>query len=159
MKKTSLALLLAVALTMGVASSNAQAAPPVDLIVNGGFEAGNFTGWTVVPGTFSASYHINNGTYDPLGPAGALPPINGRYDAVGDQSGPSVTLLQQTITVPNGVFSARLTWNDRVRNFATLFLDPGQEFRVLILDTANVLLQEVFSTNPGDPLLQVGPNA
>jgi hypothetical protein len=146
-------------LFMIVMSVAAQAAPPANLIANGDFETGDFTGWTVVPGNFSAKYAINNGVYDPLGPGGPLPPINGLFDAVSDQSGASVTKLQQTINVPDGIFSASLTWNDRVRNFAGLFLDPGQEFRVLILDASNGLLQEVFSTNPGDPLLQVGPNS
>lgn len=78
---------------------------------------------------------------------------------MGTQFGPSVTSLQQTINVPNDLFSARLTWKDRVRNFATLFLHPGQEWRVVIRDTSGALLHVVFSTKPGDPLQQVGPNS
>src|SRR5262245_31121758 len=117
---------------MGLTLPSAQAAPPVDLLNNGDFEAGNFTGWSVVPGVAGANYHINDGTYDPAGPGGPVSPINGTFDAVGDQSGVSVTRLQQTVSVPNGVFSARLSWNDRVLNFADQFLDPGQEYRVLI---------------------------
>ncbi len=157
MKKTFLTTLL-VALGMGFALSSAQAAGPANLIVNGNFETGSFAGWTVVPGAFGAIYAINDGTFVPfLG--GALPPINGNFDAVGTQSGSSLTSLQQTITVPNNVFSAKLTWNDRVRNFASLFLHPGQEWRVVIRDTGGGLLHVVFSTNPGDPLLQVGPNS
>jgi hypothetical protein len=62
--------------------------------------------------------------------------------------------------VPNNIFSARLTWNDRVRNHAGVFSDPNQEWRVLILDTLVINPPiEVFSTNPGDTLLQVGPNS
>lgn len=159
MKRTSLTLLLLAVLGMGFASSSAQAAPPVDMITNGDFETGDFTAWTLVPGAFGANYYINDGTYIPFGPGGPLPPINGDFDAVGDQNGLSVTLLQQTIDVPDGIFSASLTWNDRIRNFAGVFLDPGQEYRVLILDTANVLLQEVYSTNTGDAPVQVGPNS
>ncbi|WP_213036475.1 hypothetical protein [Candidatus Nitrotoga fabula] len=89
-----------------------------------------------------------------------MPPINGQFDAIGTQYGTSVTKLQQTINVPNGIFSASLTWNDRVRNFAGQFgPNPDQAWRGLILDTTGALLQEVFSTNPGDTLLQVGPNS
>lgn len=158
-KNRFLSTTLEVVIGIGFACSSTQAAPPVDLITNGGFETGDFTGWTVVPGVFGASYKINDGTYDPFSPGGPLPPINGGFDAIGDQFGPSETLLQQTISVPSGVFSASLTWNDRIRNFAGLYLDPGQEFRVLILDSSNILLQEAFSTNSGDALSQVGPNS
>jgi hypothetical protein len=149
---------LAVALGVGFASSSAQAAEPVNLIGNGNFETGSFAGWTVVPGNSGATYVINNGTLIPFGLAGPLPPISGNFDAVGEQFGPSVTKLQQTISVPADVFSARLSWKDRVLNSAGLYMDPGQEFRVLILNPLQVPLVEVFSTNPGDVLLQTGPN-
>lgn len=149
----------AVAVMLGFASPIAHSAPPADLLMNGDFETGTFDGWTVVPGSFGATYVINDGTYNPFSPGGPLPPINGTFDAIGDQTGPSVTRLQQAVTVPDGIFAAKLMWNDRVRNFAGIFFDPGQEFRVLILDTAGALLQEVFSTNPGDPAQQPGPNA
>lgn len=141
---------------MGVALS-AQAAT-VDLITNGDFETGDFTGWSV-SGTFSGTYTINDGTLNPPGPAGVLPPITGSYDAIGHQTGGSVALLQQTISVPYGIYSTSLTWNDRIRNYAASFIDPGQEYRVLILDMANTVLQEVYSTNTGDTLLQIGPNS
>jgi hypothetical protein len=158
MKKTSLTILL-VALGMGFALSRAQAAGPANLIVNGNFETGSFAGWTVVPGAFGATYAINNGTFVP-GNGGALPPIDGNFDAVGTQFGPSLTSLQQTINVPpNNVFSARLAWSDRVRNFAGVFAHPDQEWRVVIRNTGGALLYTVFSTNPGDPALQVGPNS
>ena len=61
--------------------------------------------------------------------------------------------------MPNNIFSAKLSWNDRVRNWASTCSDPNQEWRVLILDSTGAQLQEVFSTDPGDPLLQVGPNS
>lgn len=150
---------LLVAFGMGLNLPGAQAASPFDLVVNGDFETGNFVGWNVVPGAFLANYHMNDGTYVPSSPGGPLPPINGDFDAVGDQEGASVTRLQQTVNIPPGIFSGRLSWNDRIRNFAAIFLDPGQEYRVLITDLDGVLLQEVFSTNPGDPLLQIGPNS
>ena len=147
---------LIVAVSLGFILTGAQAAPPVNLIVNGNFETGTFVGWTVAPGNFGASYAINNGTFAPFG--GALPPIDGQFDAVGFQFGPSLTSLQQTITVPNNVFSAKLSWGDRIRNFSGIFVHPTQEWRVVIRDLSGTLLYTVFSTNPGDPVLQVGPN-
>jgi hypothetical protein len=157
MKKTSMAI-LGVAFSMGVAWPSAQAAPPVEMILNGDFETGNFAGWTVV-NTGSGAWVINNGTLVPPGPGGALPPISGRFDALSEQLGPGFHALRQTITVPSGVFAASLTWNDRVRNFASVFSDPNQEWRVVIRDTAGAEILEVFSTMPGDPLIQIGPNS
>lgn len=135
-----------------------QAAAPVNLINNGNFETGNFSGWTIID-TGSGQTLINDGSHDPIGDGGALPPISGHYDALTEQPGPGQHVLQQKITVPADVFSARLTWNDRVRNWASEYSDPNQEWRVLIKDTAGNVLQELYSTTPGDPLLQVGPNA
>lgn len=150
------ALLCAAALS--IISVGAKAAPPVDLIVNGGFEAA-FAGWTVV-NTGSGNWALNNGTFDPPGPGGALPPISGVFDAVSFQDGPGFHALRQTINVPSsGVFSAGLMWNDRVRNHAAVYSDPNQEGRVVFRDVSGTIVHEVFSTSPGDPLLQIGPNS
>ena len=157
-KRVSPVLVLATAFGMGVASFSAQAAPPVNLINNGNFETGTFAGWTVL-NSGSGNWSINDGTFDPPGPGGALPAISGVYDAVSFQGGPGFHALRQIINVPNNVFAASLTWNDRVRNHAGIFSDPNQEWRVLIRDSAGTSIQEVFSTNPGDPLIQIGPNS
>jgi hypothetical protein len=146
-------------LVMMVISGSAQAAPPIDLAVNGDFETGDFTGWTLV-NTGSGGININDGSFVPAGPGSPLPPIAGNFDAVTYQSGPGFHAFRQTINIPNNVFSASLTWNDRVRNHAGVFSDPNQEWRVLILDTSSgTLIQEVFSTTLGDTAIQVGPNS
>lgn len=157
-KRVSPSFVLAATFGMGVATFSAQAAPPVDLISNGNFETGTFSGWTVL-NSGSGNWAINNGTFDPPGPGGALPAISGVYDAVSFQGGPGFHALRQTINVPNNVFAASLTWNDRVRNHAGIFSDPNQEWRVVIRDSAGTTLQEVFSTNPGDLAIQIGPNS
>lgn len=146
------------ALSLGIALSSAYAAPPAEMILNGGFETGTFAGWTVV-NTGSGAWTINNGTFDPVGPGTALAPISGGFDAVSNQPGPGFHALRQTVSIPSGVFSAKLSWNDRVRNWATIFSDPNQEWRVVIRDTGGAILHEVHSTTPGDALQQVGPNA
>ena len=128
-----------------------------ELITNGGFETGDFTGWTLAD-TGSGNWSINDGTFDPDGPGDALPPISGNFDAITAQAGPGLHLLSESIGVPSNIQSAVLSWSDRIRNDASEFSDPNQEWRVLILDSSGNLIQEIFSTDPGDPLQQIGPN-
>ncbi|MCX6345190.1 MAG: putative Ig domain-containing protein, partial [Armatimonadetes bacterium] len=122
-----------------------------ELIVNGDFETGDFTGWTQA-NTGLGSFSINNGTFDPAGPDGPLPPFAGNYSALSVPTGPGVLSIYQDISIPLGASSALLTWVDRIRNHHTAFVDPNQEYRVEIRNTQNVLLAQAFSTNPGNPL-------
>ena len=128
-----------------------------DVIVNGGFETGDLTGWSLST-TNSANWQINDGTLDPPGPGLPTAPISGSFDVVSTQSGSGVALLSESFVVPSGLTSAVLSWSDRIQNFANRFDDPLQEWRVLVLDNSGNLIQEVFSTAPGDPLTQMGPN-
>lgn len=142
-----------------VLSTSLAHAVPIELITNGGFETGNFTGWTTASSGSALGWTINDGTFNPPGPGVPLAPISGSFDAMSQQTGPGQNLLMsQLFVVPTGITSAILSWSDRIRNFASVFSDPNQEFRVLIEDSVGALIQEVFSTNPGDPLQQVGPN-
>ncbi|XOF34210.1 MAG: hypothetical protein ACL93V_02635 [Candidatus Electrothrix sp. YB6] len=146
---------------MSVATS--VTAGPVEYITNGGFESGDFTGWDVMRSdgcdfACEGGWTINDGTFDPPGPGDPLPPISGSYDAVSWQQGPGLSVMTKPITLPYGITSAVLRWSDRIRNHASVFSDPNQEWRVLIKDTGGTVLEEVFSTNPGDPLEQLGPN-
>jgi hypothetical protein len=54
----------------------------VEHIVNGDFETGSFAGWTV-QNFGSGGWFVNDGTFDPEGPGGPLPPIGGSFDVVG----------------------------------------------------------------------------
>ena len=145
-------------LCFGFICFNVQAAAPTNLILNGDFESGTFANWTVIS-VPSGPWAINDGVFDPIGPAAPLPPISGRYDAVTNQGGPGFRALRQIVAIPTNVLSAKLVWSDRLRNFAENYVDPSQEFRVTIRNSAGtVVLQEVFSTTPGDQLQQIGPN-
>ena len=123
-----------------------------DLIVNGGFETQDFSGWSQI-NSGSGGIVINDGTFDPPGPDGPLPPCDGSVCSVTFQSGPGQHTLYQEVTIPPSAGTATLSWIDRIRNHAGVFSDPNQEFRVQVWDTNNVPIVEVFSTNPGDPLL------
>ena len=139
------------------ATDNCSGGATAEFIQNGGFETGDFTGWSVVD-TGSGSYYINNGTFLPLSGAGSLAPITGSFDVVTDQGGAGLHLLSQPFTVPANVQSAIVSWNDRIRNAAGIFSDPNQEFRVDLVDASLNVIQEIYSTNPGDPSTQIGPN-
>ena len=134
-------------------------ANPVEQIVNGGFETGNFNGWTI-QATGSGNWFINDGTFVPASGIGPMAPISGNFDALTDQTGPSINMLSEPFVVPSGVQSANVNWNDRIFNDASVFSDPNQEVRVEIRDsTGTTVLGTIFDTNPGDPLIQPGPNA
>jgi len=129
--------------TAGVLSTPGQ-------IVNGDFETGNFSGWTLA-NSGNGTFVINNGTYP--SPDGPLPPYSGNFSALSTQSGPGIHTIYQDVTLPAGTTSATLCWADRIRNHASSFSDPQQEFRMEIRDTNNQVLSTLFSTNPGDPLI------
>jgi PKD repeat protein len=128
--------------------------PAGNLLVNGNFEAGSLAGWTASP---AGSWAVNTGSFDPPGPATPLAPIAGTFDAVTSTPG-GTRSISQSFVVPATVTQATLSWQDRIRNSAA-FVDPNQEFRVVITDAAGAVLQTVFSTNPGDPSTQTGPNS
>jgi hypothetical protein len=121
------------------------------LIVNGGFETGDFTGWTLqsTTGTFA----INDGVIIPSSGDGPLAPYDGAYNAFSNQTGPGIRQIYQDVALPAGSLPV-LRWADMLRNHAGEFVDPTQEYRVEIRNLANQVLATVFSTNPGDPAFQ-----
>lgn len=129
----------------------------VQFIQNGGFETGDFSFWAV-SNSGNGAWTINDGSFNPAGPGGALPPIAGNFDIVSNQGGPGLHIVSECFRVPTNVKAASISWSDRIRNWANRFSDPNQEWRVWVLDAAKTPLFELFSTNPGDPLVQVGPN-
>ncbi len=65
---------LLVGFALMLATSVAHSAP-IELFLNGGFEAGDFTGWTNGSTGGGLGWTINNGTFDPAGDGLALPPL------------------------------------------------------------------------------------
>jgi hypothetical protein len=120
-----------------------------NLIINGNFETGDFSGWTLV-NSGNGTFVINDGTVDPSGPDDPLAPYGGSFSALTNQNGSGVRTIYQEVTLPAG---ATFSWADMIRNHALDFSDPDQEFRVEIWDTGNQVLATLFSTNPSAPLL------
>ncbi|HKP68782.1 MAG TPA: carboxypeptidase-like regulatory domain-containing protein [Pyrinomonadaceae bacterium] len=129
-----------------------------ELVTNGGFETGNFTGWTAVtPATFFRPWAVsgsgaggnNGGTYVPYPTATVVQ--QGSFNAWnGIAAGANQSfLLYQDITIPTG-FNVRFTWNDRYQMNYTQFCSTGcgtATYAVEVLTTANVLRQTLYIVN------------
>ena len=122
-----------------------------DLVVNGDFETGNFSGW-VKETTGGGDFVVNTGISDPPGPEGRTPPYAGRFSALSQQNSPGQRTIYQDIAIPIFFDSAVLNWTHRIRNHASEF--SGEHFfRVEIRALDNSPLGVAFSTEPGDALL------
>ena len=157
---------IALAAALFVAPASARA---TELLVNGGFETGDFTGWTVLdqPGG-SGSWYIQFGTLSPLNGFAVPAPPEGTFAAMTDQGGFGSHVLYQDFVVPTGVTSASLDFQYFIQNLNGAFFTPdtldytvvpNQQARVDIITTtadpfsvalADVLLN-LYQTQVGDP--------
>lgn len=134
----------------------------MELIVNGTFETGNFTGWHRVNGGgfgggANNNTYINDGRRIAFRPATTNdPPFAGNYCAVTDQDGPGFISMYQDVAVPAGVGSVWLTWADQIHNFFNTFVVEGaqqlQEYHVELRNVNNTVLTTIYRTEPGDPV-------
>ena len=134
-----------------------------ELIANGGFETGDFTGWTRIGDNLSGSHwEINDGTFLPFGMAMLEPPvapISGQFDAISNQIGPTLQLLVcDSFIVPADVTQATFSYSDRIRNWLGMVIPGEQEYRVDILDANLNPLAEIYAMGVGDSPFQLGPN-
>ena len=155
---------LAGLVTLLAMTGTAQAAS----VSNGGFETGDFTGWTVEdqPGS-SGSWFVYSGTSSPASGFGVPAPPQGTFAAISDQNSPGSHLLYQDVALEAGFrheLRFVLYYANQVGSFAapdTLDFNasPNQQYRVDILDpaapvtsvAASDVLATVFRTEVGDP--------
>ncbi len=103
---------------VGVATMLPNSAMADNLLTNGSFETGDFTGWTVhnlpgsdTTGTFAIGNNITDNLLTPPGPStpiSELPSVGaktGNYYAVSDSLGPGTHVLLQSFTMPIGFHS------------------------------------------------------
>jgi hypothetical protein len=112
------------------AMSSSLAAQAGQLLVNGDFETGDFSGWTVTDqANGSGTWFISTpGANSPIsGIATAANPAGGSNYALTDQTGPGAHVLTQSFSVAPGtntvVFSFQMFANDQ--NGAGAFVDPS----------------------------------
>ena len=141
----------------------------VQLINNGGFEAG-LTGWTVVdePGS-SGSWFAFGGALGPVSVLPLAPPAIGALQAVTDQDNPGSHILYQDVTIPplaTATLDLLLWYNCYASQFAPQpTLDytvpgPNEQFRIDVMNPlapvndmgAGVLLP-VLLTHSADALV------
>jgi len=93
------------AVAQGWGSSLGCAGTPGNLLVNCGFETGDFTGWTLsgndVPSELNNLYGVEG-----IDPVDGISPNSGAYQAfIGDLDSNATTLSQTITTVPGGVYN------------------------------------------------------
>ena len=124
-----------------------------DRVVNGGFERGDLSGWKLTgPGT---AFMMNDGTVEPPGPEPGIPPLVGtRSLALLGEGAMTLEIAQDILLPPDGP-APELRWTHRIRNLAADF-SATHDFKVTVLDltTPGALPVDLFSTAPGQPLLQ-----
>jgi PEP-CTERM motif len=142
-----------------LAATIAVPASATELIVNGGFETGNYTGWSanVRSGSNGGLSISTPGANSPVSNFATAPnAAGGSFYSVSDQGGPGAYALAQSFFIPVGTTSAVLTFQMFANNSTGVtIIDPigldytgpsNQHARVDIL-TAGA---NVFSTNPAD---------
>lgn len=161
MRKYLAALVLALAVTLVVVAPNASAAaPPQQLIVNGSFETGNFTGWgtkdMAVPFVPLA---VRGAGFTPGFGLFATAPTDGSFvaDSGFDGCGPDTIAIWQDVAIPAGeqailTFDWRAGWN--------LFAGPTQNRKIDFLvepggggtplQTTNLVTTDIASNIVGD---------
>lgn len=146
MKKLVVTVLLALAVLYA-----APAAGAAELITNGGFETGTFTGWTATNASnFWMGWSVVGPGFDSGGFFPVTAPPQGTreaYQGTAANAGSPFT-LDQTITIPAG--TASISWRHRYRvdlfTYCTTVATCGTvTYSVQILNTSNVLLQTLYT--------------
>lgn len=90
----------------------ASPAGALELLTNGGFETGDFTGWTVTDLAGGAGSFFIDGAagFTPISIQGSAGPKTGAFYAVSDTTGPGTHALAQAFTVPGPAASVTLAF-------------------------------------------------
>jgi hypothetical protein len=148
-----------------------------DLMVNGSFETGDYTGWTLWEGGQSSDPYygtwgiaqdgqvVNDGDelydyFDGVSNEVTTPgtPItfeasDGEYVAFNLQNGPQSHRMYQDIAIPAGCTAPTLSWDMKYDNHQGAFDPNSQYLAVHVRDTSDAILETLYKTTEGvDPL-------
>jgi hypothetical protein len=136
-------------------------------VVNGGFETGTLSGWTVV-NSGSGNWSAYTGTTSPFSGFTVAAPPQGQFAATTDQGGPGSHVMYQDLALERG-HTHRLTFTLYYANRAGAFftpaalsesVSPNQQYRVDIVKpsaaatsvAAGDVLKNVFQTPVDGPM-------
>jgi len=140
---------------VALSSLTSAYAGPVQLVTNGGFETGNFTGWTAVSNGATGGCGSNLWVVNNTGTQGCTSygtttaaPISGTYAAFNTFDGSAVNYtLSQQIIVPGSITAATLSFMDE---FTMGYSGTLRTFNVGFYNAAGTtLLGNVFTQQPG----------
>lgn len=97
--------------TLALAASVTTASAATQLIDNGGFETGDFTGWTTSAINTSGDVTVTSGAVAPISAFTTTGPSEGTYHALTGQSGPGAYAIIQSFTVPFNVTALSLSFD------------------------------------------------
>jgi hypothetical protein len=151
-------------LTATLAISGTLNASPIQLITNGGFETGDFTGWTVTDllGGSGAWFIDDTSGVTPLSGEPTVGPAGGSFYAVTDQTGPGTHALSQSFLVPFSATSVIVSFDMFMNDWSDAGpLDLGLDHTTLDNQHARVDIMDIlagaFSTNPADIIASLIP--
>jgi hypothetical protein len=141
-------------LALGLASS-LSAGTIIQLITNGGFETGDFTGWTASSETGSSgSFSVQSGTTASRSGETTVGPASGTFYALRDQSGPGAYALAQSFIVPIDAVDVVVSFDLVDNDYAGTVLPGPLDYTVPAVEfaTADLLAgsASIFSTAPAD---------
>jgi hypothetical protein len=128
----------------------------IQLLTDGGFEAGSLAGWTVTSsGGSGGTWLADNSMFTPLTGNPTVGPANGNWYAVTDQFFPGVNALSQAFTVPGGATHVQWSFDMFVDDWGPDFTLGTQYVQALLLAKgANPLTGVPISSHvPGAPVL------
>jgi hypothetical protein len=92
----------------------------VELITNGGFETGDFSGWTIVNQEGGVgSFYIGSQIFTPIYEFRTVGPSTGAFYAVAQQESTSTHILEQSFSVPGPARSVILEYDQWVTDYAS----------------------------------------
>jgi len=115
------------------------------LIVNGGFETGNLSGWTA-SSTGDGNFSVTSGTIKPLTGNATVGPHSGTFYAVSDDfSGSQTQTLTQSFTTPTSFSTAILSFEMFVNDITGAdFGSSGPGGKVTLLSSLGVPISVLY---------------